>query len=110
MGIDNLMAYKHSFQRGKPEVLLMFYQACSPCSSESRGGSAQLGKSFFDELLISPSSLGPGLQDSGDLSDLRGLCDLGDLMGLDMSNQSVRNPDRRSGILWKNTSIPSPAS
>ena len=67
-------------------------------------------RSRLDELLISPSSLGPGLQGPRNLSDLRGLRDLGDLMGLDMPNQYVRNPNRRSGILWKHASIPSPAS
>ena len=36
----------NSFQRGKPEILLMLSWACSPCSSESGGGSAQLRKSF----------------------------------------------------------------
>ena len=42
MGINNFMAYMHSFQREKPEILLMLSQACSPCTSESEVGSAQL--------------------------------------------------------------------
>ena len=67
-------------------------------------------RSGLDELLVSPSFLGPGLQDPRDFSDPRGLCDPGGLMGLEMSNQSVRNPNRRSGILWKHTNIPSPTS
>ena len=87
------------------------------CTSGEASGEGSLAlrlllgslRSGLNELLISPSSLCPGLQDSRDLSDLRGLRDLGELMGLDMSNQSVRNSNRRSGILWKHTSIPSPA-
>ena len=88
------------------------------CTSGEASGEGSLAlrlllgslRSGLDELLISPSSLGPGLQDSRDLSDLGGLCDPRDLIGLDMLNQSVRNPNRRSGILWKHTSIPSPTS
>ena len=88
------------------------------CTSGEASGEGSLALQFLlgslrselDELLISPSSLRPRLQDSRDLSDPMGLRDLGDLMGLDMLNQSVRNPNTRSGILWKHTSIHSPAS
>ena len=53
----------------------------------------------LNEFLVSPSLFGSGLQGPRYLGDLWSLCDPGGLMGLDMLNQSVRNPDRRSGIL-----------
>ena len=64
------------------------------CTSGEASGEESLALWLFpgsfrpglNELSVSPSFFGPGLQGPRDLSDLRGLCDPGGLMGLDMSN------------------------
>ena len=73
------------------------------CTSGEASGEESLALWLFpgsfrpglNELLVSSSFSGARLQGPRDLSDLRSLRDSGGLMGLDMLNQFVRNPEEK---------------